>query len=320
MRRASAAILVTMLAAVGLAACGSSSGSAATANESVTASGAFGKTPVVKIPAEAASSKLTISTPIKGSGQAIPSSDDVLVNLALYDWSGKTHKLLQSTFTSTGTPQVLPANVSLAGLAQAVRGKKVGDRVLAVIPPKFGYGSSGNSNLGIKGTDTTVWVIDLIRAYSPTVSASGASVSNGGGTLPTVKNNPGAAPTVTIPKGVTPSTKLVTKTLIQGTGPVLANGQTVVVQYVGVNYRTGAVFGTSWPSSSSGSSLLTFTMGGQGLIPGFMDALQGAHVGSRVMAVVPPADGYGSGGQASAGIKGTDTLVFVIDVIDAVKG
>jgi FKBP-type peptidyl-prolyl cis-trans isomerase len=318
MRRATAATLVTMLAALALAACGSS-GPAGTPNQAVSAAGAFGKAPVVKIPAEKASSKLTISTPIKGSGTVIPSSDDVLVNLALYDWSGKTHKLLQSTFTTAGSPQVLPANVGLPGLAQAVAGKKVGDRVLAVIPPKFGYGTQGNPNLNIKGTDTTVWVIDLIKAYSPTASATGTSVSSGGGTLPTVTSNPGAAPTVTIPKN-SPSSALVTKTLIQGTGPVLTTGQTVVVQYVGVLYRTGKVFGTSWPSASNPSSLLTFQLGGQGLIKGFQAAVTGARVGSRVMAIVPPAEGYGSAGQPSAGITGKDTLVFVIDILDAVNG
>jgi FKBP-type peptidyl-prolyl cis-trans isomerase len=317
MRRATAATLVTLLAALALAACGSA---ATTPNEAVTVSGAFGKAPVVKIPAEKASSKLTISTPIKGSGTVVPAADDVLVNLALYDWSGTKHTLLRSTFAAAGTPQVLPANVGLAGLAQAVRGKRIGDRVVAVVPPKFGYGAQGNSSLGIKGTDTTVWVIDLIHAYSPTASATGTSVSSGGGSLPTVKNNPGAAPTVTIPKSP-PSSRLVTKTLIQGTGPVLAKGQTVVVQYVGVNYRTGQVFGTSWPTAGgTGSSLLTFQMGGQGLIPGFMDAVTGQRVGSRVMAVVPPADGYGPSGQSSAGIKGTDTLVFVIDIVGAVNG
>jgi peptidylprolyl isomerase len=317
MRRATAAILVTLLAALTLAACGSSS--AATPNQAVTVSGAFGKTPVVKIPAEKASGNLAISTAINGSGAAIPAADDVLVNLALYDWSGSTHTLLRSTFAASGTPQVLPANVGLPGLAQAVRGRRVGDRVLAVLPPRFGYGTQGNPNLSIRGTDTTVWVIDLIQAYSPTAAASGANVSSGGGTLPAVKDNPGGAPTVTVPKTPPPG-KLAVQTLIQGTGPVLAKGQTVVVQYVGVNYRTGQVFGSSWPAAGNAGSLLTLQMGGQGLIPGFMTALVGAHVGSRVMAVVPPAQGYGAAGQPSAGIKGTDTLVFVIDVLGAVGG
>jgi peptidylprolyl isomerase len=31
--------------------------------------------------------------------------------------------------------------------------------------------------------------------------------------------------------------------------------------------------------------------------------------------VVPPADGYGKSGSSSAGIKGTDTLVFVVDIL-----
>jgi peptidylprolyl isomerase len=37
-----------------------------------------------------------------------------------------------------------------------------------------------------------------------------------------------------------------------------------------------------------------------------------------VLLVVPPAQGYGSAGSSAAGIKGTDTLVFVVDIIAAV--
>ena len=37
------------------------------------------------------------------------------------------------------------------------------------------------------------------------------------------------------------------------------------------------------------------------------------------MLVIPPKDGYGSAGQSQAGIKGTDTLVFVVDILDALK-
>ncbi len=43
-------------------------------------------------------------------------------------------------------------------------------------------------------------------------------------------------------------------------------------------------------------------------------------VGSRVLLVIPPADGYGKAGNSSAGIKGTDTLVFVVDILGAVGG
>ena len=42
-------------------------------------------------------------------------------------------------------------------------------------------------------------------------------------------------------------------------------------------------------------------------------------MGSRVLLIIPPSDGYGSAGQSQAGIKGTDTLVFVVDIVGAVS-
>jgi|HubBroStandDraft_6_1064221.scaffolds.fasta_scaffold216345_2 FKBP-type peptidyl-prolyl cis-trans isomerase len=315
MRRISAALVVPLLAGLALVGCGSSG--SADPNSAVTVSGAFGKAPVVHIPAATASSKLAITTPITGKGQVIPSSDDVLANLAIYVWSGKTHKLLESTFTQF--PAVVPADIGLKGLAQAVKGKKAGSRVLAVLPPKFGYGTAGNSNLGVTKNDTTVWVVDLIKPLSPTASAVGAQVSTGGGTLPTVTAATGTAPVIKVPK-TAPPTGMITKTLIQGTGPVVTAGQTAVVQYVASIWRTGAVFNSTWPSSSSPGLPFSFTVGGTGVIPGFGKGIEGAKVGSRVMIVIPPADGYGASGQPSAGIKGTDTLVFVVDVLDAVPG
>ena len=43
-------------------------------------------------------------------------------------------------------------------------GKKVGSRVLMVVPPKDGYGAAG-SPPKIKGTDTLVFVVDILAAY-----------------------------------------------------------------------------------------------------------------------------------------------------------
>jgi FKBP-type peptidyl-prolyl cis-trans isomerase len=318
MRRIAAALIVPLLAGLALVGCGSgSSGSSSSdPNAAVQVSGTFGKAPSVKIPKETAGAKLKISTPIKGTGPKLTSGDDVLANLAIYVWSGKTHKLLDSTFTSI--PQVVPANVGLTGLADAVKGQKIGTRVVAVLPPKYGYGTQGNPQLGVKGTDTTVWVIDLIKPFTPAQSASGQHVSDGGGSLPAVKQTAGQAPVVTIPKKSPPS-KLIRKTLIQGSGPKLANGQTVVAQYVAVNWRTKQVFNSTWPSTQSQGTPFSFALGGNGVIPGFK-ALAGVPVGSRVMLVIPPADGYGKAGQSQAGIKGTDDLVFVIDVLAAVPG
>jgi peptidylprolyl isomerase len=312
MRRIVALFVVPLIAGLALVGCGSSA--PPPANSSVTAKGSFGSTPKVTIPKEKASSTLAVKTLIQGQGAALKKSDLFLSNFTIYVWSGKTDKLLDSTYSSS--PQVLPASL-LPGIESAVTGKKLGSRVLAVIPPKEGYGTSGNSQLGVKGSDTLVFVLDLIQKYpSGTVGATGSQVSSGGGSLPSVSAAKGSAPKITIPKNVTPPKTLVTKTLIKGTGATVAKGQDVVAQYTGVNWRTGKVFDSSW----SRSLPYSFKIGASPsqVIPGWDKGLVGQTVGSRVLLIVPPSDAYGSAGQSQAGIKGTDTLVFVVDIIGAV--
>ena len=113
----------------------------------------------------------------------------------------------------------------------------------------------------------------------------------------------------------TPPTTLVTKTLLQGNGPVVIKGQTVVVQYVGATWATGKVFDASWNRSQPFGFTIDATP--SKVIPGWDQGLTGQRVGSRVMLVIPPAEGYGKTGNPQAGIKGTDTLVFVVDILGA---
>ena len=277
----------------------------------VTATGSFGEAPTVKIPAENGTGPLFTKTLIQGTGTALTTSESLLANFVMYDWSDKTHKLISSTW-SEGTPTLFAGKL-LPGLEKALIGQKVGSRVLAVIPSADGFGSSGDSKIGVGGKDTVVFVIDMLQAISNTASVPGTQTYSGGGALPTV--TPGAAgkpPTVTIPPVAPPTTSSAT-TLIKGTGPVVEKGQLIVVQYTGVIWRTGQVFDST---SSRGEPFSTAIGEGQ-VIKGWDDGLVGQTVGSRVMLVIPPADGYGSAGSSQAGIKGTDTLVFVIDILAA---
>jgi peptidylprolyl isomerase len=313
MRRFAAAILVPTAACAVLAGCGSSGSSTPNSNASVKVSGTFDKTPSVTIPKATASTNLVVATPIKGTGAALASGSTALANIAVYKWSGKTHSLVDSTFGAG--PQMIPAQMGLPGLTTALKDAKIGSRIVAVLPPKYGYGTSGQSQLQITGKDTLVWVIDLLQQYTSTQAATGSQVSNGGGGLPTVAATAGQAPVVTVPKATAP-TKLSVTTLIKGTGPALVKGDTAVTQYVGVNWRTGKAFGSSWPTAQGAGGLLSFQVGGTQVLTGLSNGLVGVPVGSRVMLVIPPALGYGpAGGQASAGITKTDTLVFVVDVL-----
>ncbi|HXP20173.1 MAG TPA: FKBP-type peptidyl-prolyl cis-trans isomerase [Streptosporangiaceae bacterium] len=305
-----AALLAPLAVTAALAGCGSQT--PASPNASVTVTGPVGKTPTVRIPAAKASSGLVTKTLVKGHGPVLAAGDSYLANFNVYDWHGTTHKLLFSSFTST--PEVLPLQMGLSGLQQALSGQRVGSRVLAVLPPKYGYGAHGNPQIGVAPTDTMVWVVDLIQAFSPTAHATGKQLSNGGGKLPTIKvAAAGGSPTITVPKSAPPG-KLVVSTLIKGTGAPVKSGQTIIVRYVGSIWRTGQVFNNNWPSASSPTAPPNAFVLGQ-LIPGWNTGLVGVPVGSRVMLVVPPAEGYGKNGQKSAGIKPTDTLVFVVDIL-----
>ena len=309
MRRASALIVVPILAAFAAVGCGSST----PPNQSVTATGSFGSAPKVSIPAEKAGTDLTIKKLIHGSGAQLTGSDSFVGNYAAYVWSGTTHKLATSTYN---TSPALFTGKLLTGLTDALKGATVGSRVLAVIPPKDAFGSSGNSNLGIKGTDTLVFIVDVMEKFKNTAGATGTQVSTGGGALPTVSTS-ATNPTITVQSKNTPPTTLTTHVLMKGSGPALAKGQLAVVQYTGVIWRTGKVFDSSWTRSQP----FAFTLGAspEQVIPGWDKGLTGQTVGSRVMLVIPPKDGYGSTGASSAGIKGTDTLVFVVDILGAVK-
>jgi peptidylprolyl isomerase len=273
------------------------------------ASGAFGVSPQVTIPKQKAGSNLYTQTLIKGTGQPLTTGDSLVGNFALYDWSGTTAKLVTSTFKA-GQGPILFSGQMLPGLNAALIGQKTGSRVLAVVPPKEGFGPAGNSQVGVKGTDTLVFVVDMVSTVPDNASATGTPVTNGGGSLPTVTQVTGKPATITMPSSNPPSALSVT-TLVKGSGPKVGKGDVVVVQYTGAIWKGGKVFDSSW----SRSAPFAFPIGTGQVVKGWDDGLLGQTVGSRVMLVVPPADGYGTSGAPQVGIKGTDTLVFVVDVV-----
>lgn len=128
--------------------------------------------------------------------------------------------------------------------------------------------------------------------------------------LPSVSGGFGTKPTITFPSSAPPKT-LVAKVLHQGDGPVVKKANLLVCNYYAQIWR-GKVF-----DSSFGQGLFSTPIGVGAVVPGWDKALVGARVGSRMLLVLPPADGYGASGNSQAGISGTDTIVFVVDVVAA---
>jgi peptidylprolyl isomerase len=117
-------------------------------------------------------------------------------------------------------------------------------------------------------------------------------------------------PEVTVPKGAPPQ-KLVVKEIEEGSGAEAKSGEEVTVQYVGVDYKSGKEFDSSW----SRSEPFTFTLGAGQVIPGWEQGVEGMKVGGRRQLTIPPELAYGETGSPPA-IGPNETLVFVIDLLE----
>jgi peptidylprolyl isomerase len=303
------------------AACSSSSAPAPAATTAAlpAASGAVGQAAVIT-PAQGStpSTKLETKVLVQGSGQTLANGQLAVVNYTVYNWSQK--KSLGDTYASTSQPVAEPQSVQLGSSSAlpawstALTGAKVGSRIEVVAPPADAFGTQGNSQAGIAPTDVLVFVFDVKAAYPANAVITGTMGAQTNASLPKIVGEPGAGnPTVNIPGGgVKPPTGLVANVLIQGHGQTVAKGQTLLMQYTGVDWNTGKTFDSSFTRKTAFSTVI-----GEGaVIQGWDQGLVGKHIGDRVLLVVPPSLGYGSqGGQSSAGIGAKDTLVFVVDII-----
>jgi peptidylprolyl isomerase len=84
----------------------------------------------------------------------------------------------------------------------------------------------------------------------------------------------------------------------------------VTDQYVGVNYKNGKEFDSSW----SRYEPYSFQLGAGMVIPGWDQGVQGMKVGGRRELIIPPELAYGPEGSPPA-IGPNETLVFVIDLL-----
>jgi peptidylprolyl isomerase len=244
-----------------------------------------------------------------GTGAALAQGQTITFDYVLVD--GRTGKELETSYGNTPGSMTLDAAKTAKQLVNSLVGTNLGGRVVVAIAPKDGLAKRLKSK-SVKQSDTLLFVIDPKTVRTPLPKATGDAVAPVAG-LPTVALAADGKPAITIPQGVTAPTTLVSQVLIKGTGPVVAAGQTITVHYTGVIWGSGKQFDSSWDRGSS----VNFVIGKSQVIPGWDEGLVGQTVGSQVLLVVPPDKGYGTAGQSSAGISGTDTLVFVVDILDS---
>lgn len=274
---------------------------AGAASKSVKVTGRFGTAPKVSFTTPLTTTTTERTTIVRGKGTTVKEGDALTVGLVGYD--ARTGKQLAGSAYGTASVAV-DASRYIRGLAIALDCTRVGDRIAAVVPAADAFGAGGSSAIGVKGGDSLVFVVD-VKAITPTRATGAAKALPSG--FPAVRLAADGQPTVTVPKATAPKDLRIAESRT-GTGAVVKSTDQVTVQYQGVLWRDGRVFDQSW-----GKSPASFLP--SGVVRGFGKALVGHRVGSQVVAIIPPAQGYGSAGEPRAGIKGTDTMVFVVDIL-----
>jgi peptidylprolyl isomerase len=318
---------LAVLAAVPLlfvAACGSEGGggdSASTSASSAAPGNAAGlkvtgeanAKPTVTFPTGAPTTTSSTQVVTEGQGDPIKEGDSVVTNLTVYTWDGKENKLGASTYDN-GAPELIPVNDQLPKVVhEAFVGSKPGGRFLAVVAAD-NYSKEELEQAKAQGMDTSaaqVFVVDVLGA--PQAKAAQGDAAEHGVKGITLENPGGdAAPKLTTKTKEQAPKKLVAKTVIKGDGPEVKSGQSILVQYTGKIWGSDVTFDSSWERKQP----VMFKIGAGQVIKGWDQGLVGVPVGSRVLLAIPPDLGYGKDGQGDK-IKGTDTLVFTVDVLGA---
>jgi peptidylprolyl isomerase len=255
-----------------LSSCG---GSPAAAVPHVT--GALDGVPHVTFPASSPPSTLTVKVLTMGTGPVVHKGDLLVANYVGWIWRGK---VFDSSF-QRGLAAAFPIGVGkvIPGWDKSLVGTRVGSRVLLVIPPADGYGAKGQPSAGITGTDTIVFVVDVLGTYGADAEGQPATT-----TLHTTVDGvtvtwaPHVAPVVTVAKGAATPKAASFTVLSRGSGRAVTPG-TVVLQYAGFNATTGQVVQSTWQSGGPQGLTVATT--------GTLSPLIGVRVGSRLLLRLP---------------------------------
>lgn len=287
--------------------------------------GLYGKEPKVIMPEGTPPKTLANRDLIEGIGHMAYTGSKVTIQYVAVDY--KTGKKLGKSSWEQGKPLTFTIGKGevMEGLELGVEGMEVADRREMVIPPELNTGPGVPA--GIPPNTRVIILTDMLRVQGggeeeektaeeepseekPSQEKSGKK--SGGGELSPAEASKIKKPKVTVPSGPPPK-QLVTKDLKKGSGPTAEAGDEVTVQYVGVNYKTGKEFDSSW----SRNEPFPFTLGSSSVIPGWEQGVEGMKLGGRRELIIPPELAYGPAGSPPT-IGPNETLIFVVDLL-AVK-
>ncbi|MFF1847072.1 FKBP-type peptidyl-prolyl cis-trans isomerase [Streptomyces sp. NPDC058217] len=278
-------------------------------------SGQFGRRATITVPQSDPTGKFVVTPVTAGQGRAARTGDVAVVRYTAQVWgSGKalaphTKKDAQNQIITVGGGLTLPA------LDRAVQNQPAGTRMLVVAPPAAAYGETGNKRLGVSGTDTVVFVVDIMQVISARATVHGEQ-RQAADSLPQVRMDRSGAAAISVPDSDAPR-ELAVERLVDGTGQVVKDSQTVVLQHSSAVWQNaqGEDRADLFMSSHADGRPLTVVAGGGNVLNAWDRALVGQRVGSRVLVVAPAKFAYGA--HPPKGIPAGAVVVSVLDILAA---
>jgi FKBP-type peptidyl-prolyl cis-trans isomerase len=254
-----------------------------------------------------------------GTGSPIRLGDQVDYSYTIYN--GKNGDSLGTTQTELRDGASNSAKTK--SIIRSLQCAKAGERysLVSTVEDAFGKGAGGND---FADQDTLVIVVEVQDRFLGKANGVNQLPLDG---MPDVITAVNGQPGIVIQELDKPKTLRVA-TIKAGSGPVIKNNDTVHLKYSG----------WTWPSSAGGKPVVwaggtaadgtavkagnatwtddvaTDTKVSKGMTPGLYKALLGAKVGSQILVVMPPKDGFGAS-STQYGFAETDTVIMVIDVL-----
>ncbi|MER5883971.1 FKBP-type peptidyl-prolyl cis-trans isomerase [Streptomyces sp. NPDC001941] len=272
-------------------------------------SGAYGNRPTVVLPSFPPPKQARMKVLKEGDGPVVKKGQVVVTDVDMRTWEGN-RPLLDTYRLHQPTTAVLDGKHVARTWDQALIGRRGGSRVLMVAPATHGFGPGGMAPAQVSPSDHMVLVFDVVGGYDVRQQVRPATGDSGPGT-PKVTLKEGAEP-VFAQWGPKPA-KLTTRTLLEGGGAAVGEGDTVVLQYTGYEWDGKTSFSSTYRRSGPNG----FVVRREAMLPGWYEALKGARVGSRLLVSVPAAfaPSFTATGGGLATPKGK-AVAYVVDVLD----
>jgi FKBP-type peptidyl-prolyl cis-trans isomerase len=316
------AVAIAAVVVASLTGCSPSASAGCTPNY---ASGSVSKT------VKATASTATFPTPLvtkstqlsvnkAGTGSQIQNGDQVDYTYTIYN--GKNGEALG------GSQSVIRAGASRSSKASAIvrslQCARAGQRytLVSTVKAAFGKGAGGSD---FADNDTLVMVVDVKDRFLGKANGINQLPLDG---MPNVITAVNGQPGIVIQELDKPKVLRIS-TIKAGSGPAIKKNDIAHIKYSGWSWpASSGDKPVVWPGGTSadgtqvpsGNSTWTTDKAGDikvsadGLPVGMYKALIGAKVGSQILVVIPPKDGFGSS-AAAYGFSDKDTVIMVIDVL-----